>query len=118
MFIQLNHKSLDIYKAIRNLTTEVYKISNQLPQHERFNMVQQIRRAVLSVKLNFSEGATRRSAAERKRFIEIARGSLVEVDSVLETSVDLCYFKQNDLESIGVLLNRCFAMLSKMITKE
>jgi len=40
---------------------------------------------------------------------------LVEIDAALETAVDLNYFKTENLEPIGILLNRCFAMLSKMI---
>jgi four helix bundle protein len=52
-----------------------------LPPEEKFNMVQQIRRAALSVKLNLAEGSTRRSEAERKRYLEIARGSVVEIDA-------------------------------------
>ncbi|CAN5564168.1 hypothetical protein BH10BAC3_BH10BAC3_37320 [soil metagenome] len=42
-------------------------------------MVQQVRRAVLSVKLNFVEGSTRRSELERKKYSEISRGSIVEL---------------------------------------
>ena len=98
MFIALKHKSLDVYKAVSELIKETYKISLLLPPEEKFNMVQQIRRAALSVKLNLSEGSTRRSLAERKRFLEIARGSLVEIDAALETAVDLEYFTINKLE--------------------
>ena len=76
---------------------------------------QQIRRASLSIKLNLSEGSTRRSIIERNRYLEIARGSVVEIDAALETAVDLKYFIVKDLELIGKLLNSCFAMLSKMI---
>ena len=115
MFIQLKHKSFDVYQVIRELVKETYKISLQLPSEEKFNMVQQIRRAALSVKLNLAEGATRKSVLERKRYLEISRGSLVEIDAALETAVDLNYFKTENLEPIGILLNRCFAMLSKMI---
>jgi len=78
-------------------------------------MVQQIRRAALSVKLNLAEGSSRKSIVERKRFLEIARGSLVEIDAALETAVDLNYFKREDIAIVGELLNKCFAMLSKMI---
>jgi four helix bundle protein len=116
MFIQLKHKPLNVYEAVRELTKEIYKAF--LPAEEKFNMVQQVRRAVLSVKLNLSEGCARRSAKERKRFLEISRGSLVEIDAVLETAVDLNYFKMEDLKNIGELLNKCFAMLSKMIGQE
>ena len=115
MFLQLKHESLKVYQAVRELTKEIYRISMQLPVDERFNMVQQIRRAALSVKLNLAEGCTRRSIAERKRYLEISRGSVVEVDAVLETAVDLQYLSKLNLEKLGENLNKCFAMLSKMI---
>jgi hypothetical protein len=46
---------------------------------------------------------------------EISRGSVVEIDAALETSVDLEYFNIEQLEKSGILLNECFAILSKMI---
>ena len=115
MFIKLNHKSLNVYEAIRELAKEVYAVSMKLPAGEKFNMVQQMRRAALSVKPNLAEGATRKSPAERNRFYEVARGSVVEIDAVLETAVDLNYFKSDELNSVAKLLNKCFAMLSNMI---
>src|SRR5919205_4196278 len=113
MFIPLKHKSLDVYEAVRQLVKEVYKVSNKLPSEEKFNMVQQIRRAALSVKLNLAEGSTRKSEAERKRFLEVSRGSVVEIDAALETAVDLNYYSIEELKTLGELLNKCFAMLSK-----
>lgn len=118
MFIQLKHKSLDIYRVIRDLVTEVYKVSLRLPSEEKFNMVQQLRRAALSVKLNMAEGSTRKSIIERKRFYEISRGSVVEIDAAPETAVDLHYLNITELNDVGVLLNKCFAMLSKMMNIE
>lgn len=55
----------------------------------------------LSVKLNFAEGSSRKSVQERKRYYEISRGSVVEIDAALETSVDLEYFKIEQLEKSG-----------------
>jgi four helix bundle protein len=115
MFIKLNHQSLDVYKAVRELIKEIYFISIKLPGEEKFNMMQQMRRAGLSAKLNLAEGASRRSPAERKRFFEVSRGSLIEVDAILETAVDLKYFSVEQPGTIGNLLNKYFAMLSKMI---
>ena len=115
MFIKLNHQSLDVYTAVRELIKEIYSVSIKLPGEEKFNMVQQIRRAGLSVKLNLAEGASRRSPVERKRFFEVSRGSLIEVDAILETAVDLKYFSVEQPATISELLNKCFAMLSKMI---
>lgn len=115
MFIQLKHKSLNVYASVTELVNEVYKLSIQLPPDEKFNMVQQIRRAASSVKLNLAEGCTRKSVAERKRYLVVSRGSVVEIDAVLEVVIDLNYVKKDSLERIGELLNKCFAMLSKMI---
>ena len=115
MFLALNHKSLHVYVAVRELVKEVYAVSTLLPPEEKFNMVPQLRRAALSVKLNLAEGASRKSSAERNRFVEIARGSVVEIDAALETAVDLQYYKPENLQSTGELLNKCFAMLSNMI---
>lgn len=117
MFIPLKHKSLDIYQVVRSLVKEVYKVSKTLPPEERFNMFQQVRRAALSVKLNLAEGSTRRSEVERKRYLEVSRGSIVEIDAAFETAVDLEYYSMKELEDLGMLLNKCFAMLSNMINK-
>ena len=78
-------------------------------------MVQQIRRAALSVKLNLAEGASKKSEAERKRYYEIARGSVVEIDAAVETSLDLGYVEEVQLLNLSEHLNKCFAMLSKLI---
>ena len=74
-----------------------------------------MRRAALSVKLNLAEGSSRKSEIERKRYYEISRGSIVEIDALLETAVDVGFLKKEQLNSVGEKLNKCFAMLSKMV---
>ena len=116
MFLPLNHKNLDVYKASRELLKESYRITKMLPPEERFNLVQQIRRAALSVKLNIADGASRKSERERKRFYEIARGSVIEIDAAAEAIMDLEYLLMDSMQNLGVWLNKCFSMLSRMIT--
>jgi len=89
-----------------------------LPEEERFNMIPQILRAALSVKLNLAEGASRKSIVERNRFYEISRGSVVEIDAAIETAVDLSYISTINIEKTGIQLNKYFAMLSNMINKK
>lgn len=115
MFLNLQHKSLHVYSAVREMVKEIYNVSKLLPPEEKFNMVSQMRRVDLSVKLNLAEGASRRSENERNRYYEVARGSVVEIDAVLETAVDVDYFRVEQLQTSGELLNKCFAMLSNMI---
>ena len=71
-------------------------------------MVQQVRRAGLSVYLNIAEGCSRKSATERKRFYEISRSSVVEVDAALDVASDLQYIKQENLKDTGEILVSCF----------
>ena len=115
MLLQLNHKNLEVYKAVRLLTKEFYVLSANFPRNEKFNFIQQIRRSALSVKLNLAEGSSRKSRNERNRFYEISRSSVVEIDAIFETAIDLNFFKEDELKNIAELLNKCFAMLTNMI---
>jgi four helix bundle protein len=114
MFIPLSHQNLDVYKASHEMLLECYKITQQLPPEEKYVLISQIRRASLSVKFNIAEGSSRKSTTERKRFYEVARSSVVEIDSALEAVVDIRYVDLESLQNLGSLLNRCFSMLSKM----
>ncbi|MCW3094045.1 MAG: four helix bundle protein [Ferruginibacter sp.] len=78
-------------------------------------MITQIRRAALSVHLNISEGASRKSETERKRYYEIARGSIIEIDAALDIANDLEYLSNQNLTTIGELTVKCFKMLTGMI---
>jgi four helix bundle protein len=115
MFLQLNHQKLDIYNVAMSFVGECYKFSKILPPQERFNLVQQKRRAAISVHLNIAEGASRKSEIERRRFYEIARGSLIEIDAALDVAVALNYSSKEAMTELGMLMMRCFSMLSKLI---
>ena len=66
-------------------------MTKHLPADEKFGMISQIRRAALSVHLNIAEGASRKSETERKRFYEVARGSVIEIDAALDIANGLNY---------------------------
>jgi four helix bundle protein len=113
----LKHKQLDVYVVSRELVIQSYSLTNRFPTSENFGLAMQIRRAANSVKLNIAEGASRKSPAERRRFFEISRSSLIEVDAGFETAVDLKYIHQDELKQLNALLNRGFGMLSKMVVE-
>ncbi len=111
----LNHKNLRVYEVARLLVKESYKIAKRLPPEEKYNLIPQLTRASISIKLNIAEGASRKSLNERKRYFEIARGSVVEIDSIAETIIDLEYLNLKELSLMGEHLNKLFSMLSKMM---
>jgi four helix bundle protein len=116
MFLDLSHTKLHVYTYANDLIVECYTLVKLLPKDERYNLVQQIKRAALSVKLNIAEGASRKSPQERKRFLEISRGSVVELDAAFEVCVKLDYLKIECLTRLSTLVNHTYGMLSKMIT--
>ena len=118
MFLKISHTKTDVFKASKSFALEFYKITNFFPADERFAMTQQIRRAALSVHLNIAEGCSRKSAAERRRFFEIARGSVIEVDTALDIAVDLEYMSVESISVLGEHLLSTFKQLSAMINHE
>jgi four helix bundle protein len=78
-------------------------------------MISQIRRAALSVHLNIAEGASRRSERERKRYFEISRGSIVEIDAALDIARDLGYIDIKACFKPGDTMITCFKLLTGLI---
>jgi len=115
MFLQLAHTKLDVYRFSHQLALECYQITNRFPNEEKFALVQQIRRAAISVHLNLAEGCSRKSEAERKRFYEISRGSLIEIDTAIGVACDLGYVSFDELKRLGETIVKTFKILSGMI---
>jgi four helix bundle protein len=115
MFLELAHTRLTIFSISKAFVLECYRQTKSFPTEERYALTQQIRRAALSVHLNIAEGSSRKSEAERKRFYEIARGSIIEIDAALDISVELGYTTKEKLTDTGTLMVSSFKMISKMI---
>ncbi len=115
IMLDLNHKKLTVWKKSIELVKQIYVLTGDFPSEEKFGMVSQLRRAAISVPSNISEGASRRSKAERERFYEIARSSLVEIDAQIEISLELEYLNTGDISELTQLANQVFAMLSAMM---
>ena len=115
MFLQLAHTKLNVFQYSKSLALECYRITKLFPQEERFAMSQQIRRAALSIHLNIAEGSSRKSAAERKRYFEIARGSVIEVDAAIGISFELHYVDLQQLKPLEQLILQSFKTLTGLI---
>ena len=112
--LELNHKKLEVYKKSFELVKQIYKLTIDFPNSEIYGLTSQIRRAAVSIISNIAEGSSRKSSIERKRFYEISRSSLVELDTQIDIAVALGYIK-SDFNEIKQLSNEVFAMLSSML---
>ena len=75
------HKKLDVWRDSVSLATHIYKITEKFPKAEVYCLTAQMRRAVISVPSNIAEGAARFSSKEFAQFLNIAGGSLSELDT-------------------------------------
>ncbi|MEP7164159.1 MAG: four helix bundle protein [Ferruginibacter sp.] len=114
--LDLSHKDLEVYKISLLMVKEIYTLTKLFPREEQFVLVTQLRRAAISVSSNLAEGASRKSVKEKKRFYEISRSSLVEIDTQIEISMLLDYINQEQIIKLKEYVVSIFRMLSKIIT--
>ncbi|MGQ0667786.1 MAG: four helix bundle protein [Nitrospiraceae bacterium] len=109
------HKKLDAWTTAVDLAHLVYKATARFPANEQFGLINQARRAVVSIPSNIAEGAARHSKKEFVQFLHIAKGSLSELDTQLELAKRLEYLGQTEWTTLNELLERVDKMLSGLI---
>ena len=115
MFLKLDHARFPVFQESRKLVASIYRLTANFPAQERYALVSQIRRAALSVHLNLFEGFSRKSDLERKRFFEIARSSVVELDTAIDIASTLKFYCENEMAEVGGSIKSCFLQLSALI---
>jgi len=86
-------------KAIA-LVKSVYKLTNKFPHSEQFGLTSQLRRASVSIPSNIAEGFGRGSNKDFRRFLDIARGSLFELQTQLYIAKELEYINTELFDKI------------------
>ena len=105
---------LEVWQLARQFMKFCYVLIDTFPQQEKYNLVDQIRRASTSVALNLAEMTSRTSLKEQAHFSEIAYGSAIEVYCSFMLSHDLGYIDDKQLEDVrtkaGELSNKINAL--------
>jgi four helix bundle protein len=96
----MNHKDLDAWNKAMELVILTYKSTNEYPDHEKYGIVSQIRRAATSIATNIAEGAARNHDKEFIQFLYISLGSLSEIETLFLLSKELGYINQVNTETI------------------
>lgn len=109
----LDHEKLDVYKRSIQFFALSSKLVAAIPRGQN-HIADQMKRASLSIPLNIAEGAGKLTAADRRRFYGIARGSAMECGAILDAMRVLRIFSDEDLDSAKALLIRVVAMLTKL----
>ena len=103
------YKELEAWKEARKLVKEVYKLTSEFPKSEIYGLTSQINRCAVSIPSNIAEGCVRFSDKDTKKFIDIAIGSIAELDTQLILADDLGFAQYN--ASLSNYLNKVSALL-------
>lgn len=100
-----HYKTLKAWQHAQRLAIEGVRASRRFPDYEQDALADQLRRACYSVPLNIAEGNTRYGSRECRRFLDTARASLAEVDTILEMARELEYMTPADYGRLEALSN-------------
>ena len=106
---------MEVWKTAMDLVVEIYRLTLRLPSEERFGLVNQMRRAAVSVPSNVAEGAGRESDPDNKRFLFNARGSLNELETQIAICNRLGYLQHDDVQRLRSQLTRVRQLLAGTI---
>jgi four helix bundle protein len=111
------YRDLKIWQKSIEMVTVIYKLTSHFPNRELFGITSQIRRSSISIPSNIAEGYGRYSRKEYIRFLGISLGSLYEMQTQLQISLNLGYLSSENFHSLSEGSKEIERMLSGLIRK-
>ena len=105
------HRKLLVWQKAMEFVIDIYKLTAKFPKHEEYGLTSQMRRTAVSIPSNLAEGAARKGRKEFNQFLNIAQGSLSELDTQLELGKLLGYI---DVETYNNAISK-MTEISKML---
>lgn len=107
-------EKLRVWQKSKHLVKFVYRITSKFPNEEKYGLTSQLRRAAVSVSSNIAEGSARKSQKEKRRFYNIAYGSLIEVLNQLLIAQELDYLNGEKIKIIRSNISEISWMLTSL----
>ena len=114
------YRDLIVWQKSMAMVTEIYKATKLFPRREDYGITSQVRRCAISIPSNIAEGYGRHSRNEYIRFLQIALGSLCELQTQLEIAVNLGYLRKEEFDALYENtreIERMLSVLSKRLTE-
>jgi four helix bundle protein len=96
-----SYRDLKVWQDAMDLAVRIYGVTDVFPAQERYGLVQQMRKAAVSVPSNIAEGYGRRTARQRYHFLENSLGSLFELETQTELSTRLGFLQPRDAAELA-----------------
>lgn len=116
--MEFNFEKLDVYKKSNDFVSEIYLLTRDYPKEEIFGLTSQLRRAAVSISLNIAEGSAR-TKKDFSRFVDMARGSILECVTILQISLKQNYInetKSNDFKNKLIEISKMLSGLKRSLT--
>jgi len=108
-------EKFEVWKDAREFVSLIYKLTSKFLDEEKFGLINQIRRAALSIVLNIAEGSAKGSDLDLRRFLRMAQGSTNEVVSALYIALDLNLLSKTDFQKAYDFSHRINAKINSFI---
>jgi four helix bundle protein len=112
-----SYRDLIVWQKSMKLVTEIYIATRSFPSDELYTLTNQLRRCAISIPSNIAEGYGRNSTADYKRFLQIATGSLFELQTQIEIAVNLKYLAAEKFNTLFNAAKEIEYMLIALIKK-
>ena len=106
-------RSLFVWNASVDLAVDVLEFTEELIARRRYGLSRQLESCCVSVPSNIAEGTGRRTLRDRRKFLDIARGSLYE----LETQLEICRRRKLLDERRFAAMRHAIAQIGAGLTK-
>ena len=111
-------EKLAVWQEAKELTKVIYTLTSSFPENEKFGLVSQLRRVMISVTSNIAEGSSRTSHKDQARFYQIAYSSLMEVLSKVLIADELGFIENKKVEEIREALSQISYKINALRTAE
>ena len=110
-------RDLIVWQKSVALVTEIYRQTMSFPKDETYGLVSQMRRCAVSIPSNIAEGYGRRSTGDYVRFLQIAIGSVYELQTQLEICRNLGFLGTEGITKLDADLGEVEHMLASLASK-
>lgn len=110
-------KTLKAWQHAQRLAIECARAALRFPDYEQAALADQLRRACYGVPLNIAQGNTRHGVREGRRYLDAARSSLAEVETIIDIAKELEYVSPAEFGRLEALANETGKMLFGLVRK-
>lgn len=110
-------KDLIVWQQGHKLAIEIYRITKKFPREELYSLVDQLKRAAVSITSNIAEGFSRHSYKEKVQFYYLALGSLTELQNQIILTKDVGYITVKEYEDLEGMMISLHKLLNLFILK-